>query len=182
MTHEPSRSNGDWARTAPLRSEKQVRLGPALRRAWLGYQRRLDEEMAAAGFGDRMFPDGRVLRMCSDSSDTTISQISRELEITRQGAGKIVAILRGNGYLTLTASSTDRREKIVTLTPLAMDHLAAQRTAAGKIERQLQSEVGDGGFAGLHRLLEALGGDEEARMSPYLRRKGRLGGRQDREE
>ena len=42
-----------------------MRLGAALRRAWVGYQRRLDQEIATAGFADRGFPDGRVLRMCS---------------------------------------------------------------------------------------------------------------------
>ncbi len=59
--------------------------------AWVGYRRRLDEEMREAGLGDHGFPGGRVLRICSQSADTTISQIGRELQITRQGASKIVA-------------------------------------------------------------------------------------------
>ena len=33
---------------------------PRLRRAWLGYQLRLDQAMAEAGFGERGFPDGRA--------------------------------------------------------------------------------------------------------------------------
>ncbi|HEY2562544.1 MAG TPA: hypothetical protein VGI44_02460, partial [Acidimicrobiales bacterium] len=43
------------------------------------------------GFEDRGFPDGRVLRICSRIPEATISQIGRELGITRQGAGKVVA-------------------------------------------------------------------------------------------
>src|SRR5882672_11311090 len=78
--------------------ERKIGLGPALRRAWLGYQRRLDEAMAAAGFDERRFPDGRVLRMCSGPAGATTSQIGRELGITRQGAGKIVGSLRDRGY------------------------------------------------------------------------------------
>src|ERR1039458_2291101 len=91
----------------------RVALGGALRRAWIGYQRRLDEELAAAGFDDRGFPDGRVLRMCSGPAETTIAQIGRELGITRQGASKNVASLRDRGYVTLSASATDGREKTV---------------------------------------------------------------------
>jgi DNA-binding MarR family transcriptional regulator len=137
----------------------EVRLGGALRRAWLGYQRRLDEELAAAGFDDRRFPDGRVLRICSKSAEATISQIGRELGITRQGASKVIASLRARGYVTLKASPTDGREKIVKLTARASDYLAAQRKAARAIERQWRAEVGADGFDSLYLLLETLGGD-----------------------
>jgi DNA-binding MarR family transcriptional regulator len=145
-------------------------LGRALRQAWVGYQRRLDEELAAAGFDERRFPDGRVLRICSRSAEATISHIGRELGITRQGASKIVASLRDRRYVTLKASATDRREKIVKLTPRAIDYLAARRKAARGIERQLRAEVGVESFDSLHRLLEALGGDEQPGMSDYLRK------------
>lgn len=152
-----------------------MHLGPALRRAWIGYQQRLDEELAAAGFDDRAFPDGRVLRMCSGSADTTISQIGRQLGITRQGAGKIVIGLRDRRYVSVRASSTDHREKIVTLTPRAIAYLAAHRKAARKIERQLRTTLGPDAVAGLDRLLEALGADEDMRMSDYLRERSHSG-------
>jgi DNA-binding MarR family transcriptional regulator len=148
-----------------------VDLGPALRRAWVGYQRRLDEAMAAAGFGDRGFPDGRVLRMCEDG-DTTISDIGRELGITRQGASKVVANLRQRRYVSIRASSADAREKIVRLTPRAVDYLGEQRRAARAIERRLRTKIGREGFDSLYALLEALGGTEEMRMRDYLRKMG----------
>jgi DNA-binding MarR family transcriptional regulator len=159
-----------------------VRLGPALRRAWLAYQLRLDAELAAAGFDDRGFPNGRVLRMCAGSADITISQIGRQLQVTRQGAGKIVANLRQRDYVTVSDSVTDGREKIVQLTPRAIEYLAAQRTAARTIERELQTELGEEGVAALHRLLIALGGDEDVRMRDYLRTMRRVGGLGDPEE
>ena len=147
-----------------------MRLGVSLRRAWVGYQRRLDEEMAAAGFVDRGFPDGRVLRMCSGPTGTTVSQIGRELGITRQGASKIVAALRERRYVKLSASATDGREKIVTPTPRAVAYLAAQRKAARDIERRLRSDLGEKGFEDLGRLLEALGADADVRLRDYLRK------------
>jgi DNA-binding MarR family transcriptional regulator len=164
-----SSGTGERDKTTPP-SAGHVHLGGVLRRAWVGYQRRLGEELAAAGFDDRRFPDGRVLRICSKSAEATISQIGRELGITRQGAGKIVASLRARGYVRLQASPTDGREKIVNLTLRATDYLAAQRKAARAIERRLRAELGVEGFESLYRLLEALGGDEQPRMSDYLRR------------
>ena len=146
-----------------------VGLGAALRRALVGYRRRLDKELAAAGFDDRRFPDGRVLRICSPSDEATISQIGRELGITRQGASKIVASLRDRRYLTLTSSPTDGREKVVTLTPRAIAYLAAHRRAVQALERQLRAEVGTEGFDSLHLLLDALGAGEQPRLSDYLR-------------
>ena len=72
--------------------------------------------------------------------------------------------------MTLSASATDGREKVVKLTQRAIDYLAAHRNAARSIERQLRTEVGAEGFESLHRLLTALGGDEQPRMSDYLRK------------
>ncbi len=147
----------------------RARLGGALLGAWLGYRRRMDEELAAAGFADRRFADGPVLRMCSDSDETTISQIGRGLGITRQGASKVVSGLRSRGYVTVTASATSGREKVVRLTPRAVDYLAARREAARTIERQLRAEVGSDGLQMLYSLLDHLGGGEQARPGARIR-------------
>ena len=124
--------------------------------------------MADAGFDDRRFPDGRVLRICSDPAGTTISAIGRQLGITRQGAGKIVASLRDRGYVDVADSAISGREKMVTVTSRAVEYLAAQRNAARSIESQLRKEIGSEGMASLGRLLEALGTEEELRMRDYL--------------
>ena len=162
-------------------SSKPRRLGPALLRAWLGYRRRLDEALAAAGF-DRRFPDGRVLHICARTPDVTISQIARELGMSRQGAGKIVASLHDREYVALRASASDSREKIVALTPRAQDFLAARRKAARAIERSLRAALGSEAFEALECLLTALGGDEQPRLSAYLRRTASVSHLLDAEE
>ena len=146
-------------------------LGTALRQAWVGYRRRLDAELAAAGFDDHAIPDGRVLRICSRSHDVTVSDIGRELGITRQGAGKIVAGLAQRGYVTLAASATDRREKVVSATPRAGEYLAAKRDARARIERDLRAQVGDEQFESLHLLFDALAGAQQPPLRDYLREK-----------
>ena len=145
-------------------------LGAALRRAWLGYQLRLDAAMADAGFGDRRFPDGRVLRVCAGEAGSTISAIGRELGITRQGASKVVAELSDRGYVVVADSSSSKREKSVVLTPLGLDYLAHQRVAARAIEDELRAELGDATFAALGSLLAALDAGDEVRLRAYLRR------------
>lgn len=132
--------------------------------------------MVAAGFPDRRFPDGRVLRLCAGAEEVTASRIGRELGITRQGAGKIVSELRDQGFVTLSASSGDGRQKVVTLTARARDYLAAQRSAARRLERELEGQVGREAMAGLWTVLAALGGDEaQPRLRDYLRRAARHG-------
>jgi DNA-binding MarR family transcriptional regulator len=157
------------SRWSPRR--EPAHLGPALRRAWIGYQRRLDDEMAAAGFGERGFPDGRVLRMCR-AAPTTTAQIGRELGITRQGASKVVARLQERGYVQLQPSPTSAREKTVSITPRAIAYLDTQRNAARRIERRLRRELGDAAFDALASLLDALGGADQPPMRDDLRQLG----------
>ncbi|MGP0032682.1 MAG: MarR family winged helix-turn-helix transcriptional regulator [Acidimicrobiales bacterium] len=145
-------------------------LGAALRRAWVGYQQRLDQKLAAAGFADRGFPDGRVLWLCAQFEDVTASQIGREIGITRQGAGKVVAALHDRGFVTLRSSPSDGREKVVSLTPRAHEYLAALRSGSRQIERDLRKQIGSEAFESLFALLEALGGEDQPRMRTYLRR------------
>jgi DNA-binding MarR family transcriptional regulator len=150
-----------------------VALGPALRRAWIGYQQRLDRAMAEAGFGERRFPDGRVLRLCSGPSGSTISAIGRELGITRQGAGKVVGHLSDRGYVEVTDSATSKREKSVTLTSRGNEYLRAQRAAARTIEDEVAATVGARGMSGLFALLEVLDDGESPPLRTYLRRSSR---------
>lgn len=126
--------------------------------------------MAAAGFGERRFPDGRVLRFCSEPNGSTISAIGRELGITRQGASKVVAHLRECDYVSICDSPTSGREKSVTLSTRGVEYLEAQRKATWAIDAQLRSELGDPGFSNLLILLDALDGGESIRLRNYLQR------------
>jgi DNA-binding MarR family transcriptional regulator len=149
-------------------------LGPALRRAWVGYQLRLDAAMADAGFVERRFPDGRVLRLCSGQAGSTISAIGRELGITRQGAGKVVGHLRDRGYVSVADSPTSKREKSVVLTSRGFEYLKAQRTAARAIEDELRAELGEAAFSGLVASLDALDHGEQTPLRTYLQRSAQI--------
>lgn len=158
---------GSEASGAPSAS---LGLGSALRRAWIGYQLLMDRAMAEAGFGERRFPDGRVLRICSGVAGTTVSAIGREIGVTRQGATKVVADLRDRGFVAVADSTTSKREKSVVLTPRGVDYLALQGAAARSIEDQLRDELGESAFSALSTLLDTLDAGEDVRLRAYLRR------------
>jgi DNA-binding MarR family transcriptional regulator len=139
----------------------------------VGYQRRLDAALAEAGFDERRFPDGRILRRCARGPVTT-SGLARELGITRQGTAKLVADLVARGFVTVTPSSEDGREKVVALTPRADAFLASHRRAARRIQADLQAELGPAAYDALLEALGVVGGREQPGMREYLRAAGAL--------
>lgn len=145
-----------------------VSLAPLLRRAWLGYQLRVDEKMARAGFADRVLPEGRVLRMCMDSG-ASISQIGRELGITRQGAGKLVANLVNRGYVTSSISTASGRENVVLVTTRGRDYVTALRRSRRSVDEELRRSLGAASVAALERLARFLALDDQPPLSVYLR-------------
>ena len=130
-------------------------LGPRLAHAWIGYHRRVQERLTAAGFEDQNFPDGLILRLAR-RGDTTISDIGRELGITRQGASKLVAGLRERGYVELEKSTVDGRGKVVRPTPHARARLAAAREARRVVDAEIRTEIGDDAFQALETLAALL--------------------------
>jgi DNA-binding MarR family transcriptional regulator len=129
----------------------------------------LDAEMAGAGFTDRRFPDGRVLRLCSGPDELTISGVARSIGVSRQAASKLVAGLLDRGYVTIAASAEDGREKIVTLTARANEYLAAQRAASRRIEERVRADLGDDVFGAVEQLVAALSPGHDVRMRDYIR-------------
>ena len=172
MTPEvPPSDAGTGAVAGPLPSSAS--LGPALRRAWLGYQRRLDTATAEAGFGERRFPDGRVVRMCSGEAGSTISAIGRELGITRQGAGKVVVDLRDTWLRHRRRLGDQQEGEVGGAHRGGVDYLRAQQAAGRAIEDELRAELGEAAFTGLFALLDALDDRDGERMRTYLRRSTR---------
>ena len=163
----PDLAGGDSGRQA---APGPVRLVPLLLSALSACGRRVDAEMAAAGIADREFPETPVIRMCSAPEGITITEISKRLGITRQGASKIVGRLRERGYLLVTPSPTSGREKTVTLTTRAQEYLVQQRRASEAVEAQLRAQLGDEAFEQLTETLGQLGEGQPGSADAVMRR------------
>lgn len=129
----------------------------------------IDQKLAAAGFDDRRFPDGLILRLCRDGREVTISQIGRELSMTRQGASKLVAGLTERGYVTVDKSPTDAREKIVHPTPRARAYLRAATAARRELDAEVRANLGDDAIEALHALIAHLAGTEPSDLAEAWR-------------
>lgn len=144
-------------------------LGPQLARAAAGYRRRVEEKLAAAGFDDRRFPDGLILRLCRQDQNVTISQIGRELAMTRQGASKLVTGLSERGYVTVDRSPTDAREKIVRPTARARAFVDAAKAARRELDEELRAHLGEDAIGALHALIDVLAGPEPLNLGELWR-------------
>jgi DNA-binding MarR family transcriptional regulator len=87
----------------------------------------------------------------------TISEMGRQFDVSRQAASKIVGELTRRGYVRAVASITDQREKVVELTPKAIEHVTARLRAAAALDRAIRERIGDAGIDQLHKVLEAVG-------------------------
>jgi DNA-binding MarR family transcriptional regulator len=98
------------------------------------------------------------------AGDAPLSELIRDLHISKQAAGQLVDALVDRGYLERTQDPHDRRRQIVVLT--ARGHAAAkvQASAAKRIDARLTERVSEAGVRKLRRMLAALaaiGGEEE---------------------
>ncbi len=128
-----------------------------MRMAWWSYVTRVDKDMEAAGFPERRFAMNYVFALYAQPGPMTISEMGRQFDVSRQAASKLVGELRRDGYVETEASTTDQREKVVVLTPKAIEYVAARRHAAAELEHAIAEQIGDAGLSELQRLLHAVG-------------------------
>lgn len=125
--------------------------------AWWSYVTRLDQDVEAAGFPERRFAMNYVFALYAQPGPVTISEMGQQFDVSRQAASKIVGELRRDGYVETEVSATDQREKVVVLTPKAIDYVAARRRAAARLEQAIAERIGADGLTELQRLLHAVG-------------------------
>jgi len=132
--------------------------GAAMRRA-------LDE----AGFGDIPKNGLYVIGgLALGHGDAPLSQLVRDLRISKQSAGQLVDALVARGYLQRAEDPADRRRQIVALTPRGRAAAAAQAGASQRIDALLAGRIGQADAGKLRRALAALvaiGRDEDATTS-----------------
>ncbi|MCZ2108090.1 MAG: MarR family transcriptional regulator [Dehalococcoidia bacterium] len=105
------------------------------------YAERLGRRIASAGLGEVRPAHLFVIRMLAQN-DTTITALARRLGTSKQAAVALVDELEEAGLATREPLTTDRRVKIIALTPRARTLLSEICLAGREIEEELADRVG----------------------------------------
>jgi len=132
-----------------------VPLPAFLRAARTTYGSAMRAALAEAGCddipGNGMFVIGALARF-----GTPLSQIIRDLRVTKQAAGQLVDTLVLRGYLERDVDPADRRRLTLTLTERGKAAAEAQRSAVDQVDVELLKRVGPDYIAHTRATLGAL--------------------------
>lgn len=111
-----------------------------LRAARTTYAVVVREALTAAGFDD-LPRNGPYVIGAIARAGAPLSQIIKELGVTKQAAGQLVDTLVGRGYLDRSVDTEDRRRLTVTLTGRGRAAAAASRSAVERVNAKLAKIV-----------------------------------------
>lgn len=76
------------------------------------------------------------------AAGTTITELSRQLQMTKQAVGQFVQYLQGTGHLEVGTDAKDRRRHRVVRTALGDDTITRVRVVVSGLEQQWSGRVG----------------------------------------
>jgi DNA-binding MarR family transcriptional regulator len=134
---------------------KRRDFGILLALSYVAFVDELRAELARAGFAKLHNSFGYVARALAERP-RTLRELAELLELTSQGALKIVDALERDGYLERRPDPTDGRAKLLTLSARGRAALGAARRFHRRFERELAAELGVRSVATLREVLEAV--------------------------
>jgi DNA-binding MarR family transcriptional regulator len=136
-----------------------------LRHARSTYGRAMRKSLSDAGYDDIPRNGLYVIGgLALGAGDVPLSQLIRELGVSKQSAGQLVDTLVLRGYLERAADPDDRRRQRVVLTERGRAAAEVQTGARAKIDAALAGRIGEEGVRRVRRALAAiidLGRDKE---------------------
>ena len=142
---------------APTPWYLDVAIPALLRHARATYGHAMREALEAAGYDDIPGNGLYVIGgLALGAGGVPISQLVKELGITKQGAGQLVDTLVARGYLARTPDDADRRKLIVTLTERGQAAAATQTAARMAIDARLTDQVGERAIEVTRKVLAAI--------------------------
>ena len=115
----------------------------------------LGAAVRAAGVEDMRTPYGFVIRALA-GRDRTLTEVADLLAVSKQAAIKVVDEMAARGFLVRAAHPTDRRVKLLRLTPKGVLVRETALAASRDLERRLRAAAGDGEVDALLRALLTL--------------------------
>lgn len=112
-----------------------------LRAARASYALAISEALSGAGHDDVPRNGAYVIGAIARTA-APLSQIIKELGVSKQTAGQLVDLLVLRGYLDRTVDAEDRRRVTLTLTERGRAAAAVSRSAIERLDTQLAKRVG----------------------------------------
>jgi DNA-binding MarR family transcriptional regulator len=128
-----------------------------LRHARMTYGRAMRRALAEAGYDDIPKNGLYVIGgLALGADDLPLSQLIRELGVSKQAAGQLVDTLVLRGYLERKADAEDRRKLSINLTERGRAAAATQAKARKEIDAELTARVGEEDVCRTRRTLVVL--------------------------
>ena len=128
-----------------------------LRAARTAYGSAVRADLAAAGCDDMPRNGSFVVAAISRSGAMApLSEIIRDLRVSKQAGGQLVDTLVARGYLDRAVSTEDRRRLTITLTGRGRAAAEVIRAAVQRVDGELADRVGAGCVAQARAALAAL--------------------------
>jgi DNA-binding MarR family transcriptional regulator len=137
--------------------------------SWFVYTEVLRQRLAAAGFRDIRPPDGELFRLLHHREGMTITEIGGALQITKQGASKIVIGLEKRGYVYREQVAGDHRERWVRLSERGNQVRELAVRLADEIEQEIEVMAGRAAVEGLRQALTTFIETTAVNGSPFTR-------------
>lgn len=132
-----------------------VDFGILLHVAFARFKNGLHAHLADEGFDDLGASFGFVFRGLEEAP-LKLRELAERLDITPQGALKIVDDMVAKGYVTRLADPADRRATLLALAPRGEQALAAAKRFHRRFEAKLASRLGARRVADTRAVLSAL--------------------------
>ena len=136
--------------TEPQELNTVAMLGQAY--SLLGFQ--IVDGVVGAGFPQKPSHSAVFAQISPDGS--RLSDLARGANMTPQAMGELVDELEELGYVVRRPHPTDRRAKLIVLTPKGRDCIAAGITTIRGLEDKIAAILGERGRSDLRRLLRKL--------------------------
>jgi DNA-binding MarR family transcriptional regulator len=137
-------------------------LGILVGLAYQTFVEELRDDLEARGVAATGRSDGVVFRVLADSP-VNISELARQLGISKQGAAQIVDDMASRHLVARTPDPADGRSRLVTLTEQGAEALEAARRFHRQYERRLVAALGADDVATLRRTLSHMARGAEVR-------------------
>ena len=156
---------------APADPAGEADFGILLALAYRSYVDHLHAELAERGFVPVRSAFGPVLRALS-GRDGTLTGLARDLDVSKQAAGRVVDDMREAGLVTQRDDPSDGRARLLTLTERGEAMVAAAVAIGAAYEQALAAGLGRERAAALREGLEhsvARAGDGSALAARRVR-------------